>query len=180
MKKTLFTILFVCLASLVFAQGETDLNKLMKERGEYYFSLNVNQPSEIQSINKICSVDKVDGQSVICYANDQQYEVLLKQGYTPTLLTPPSMQNEARMWDQRGTYEWNSYLTYGDFVTMMEGFPSTALSDRSCTLVDLGTLSTSNHRRILGVRINNGSPNGKPRFLYTSATNRRFFIGFCS
>ena len=148
--------------------AQTDLNKLMQERGEYYFRLNVQQPSQIQSINETCSVDKIEGNSVICYANQSQYDKLVKQGYQPTLLTPPSLQAEAKMWDQRGSYDWNSYLSYGDYVTMMEGFPSNALSDRSCTLVDLGTLSTSNHRRILGVRLNNGNPEGKPRFLYTS------------
>ena len=148
--------------------AQTNLNKLMQERGEYYFSLNVQQPSQIQSINEICSVDKIEGNNVICYANQSQYDKLVKQGYQPTLLTPPSLQAEARMWDQRGSYDWSSYLSYGDYVTMMEGFPSNALNDRSCTLVDLGTLSTSNHRRILGVRLNNGSPEGKPRFLYTS------------
>ena len=51
---------------------------------------------------------------------------------------------------------------------MMEGFPSSVTNGATCTFLDLGTLSTTNHRRILGVRLNNGQPNGKPKFLYTS------------
>ena len=51
---------------------------------------------------------------------------------------------------------------------MMQGFPSSALSDRTCTLIDLGQLSTSNHRHLYGVRIYKGQPYGKPKFLYSS------------
>ena len=169
MNKNHFLVLFLLVALLGGRlSAQTDLNKLMQERGEYYFTLAVDNSEEIQAISALCSVDGTDGKTVVCYANQQEYDKLLQAGYKPNLQTPPSLQKEARMWDQRGTYDWNSYLSYDDYVTMMEGFPSNALSDRSCTLVDLGTLSTSNHRRILGVRLNNGSPNGKPRFLYTS------------
>ena len=141
----------------------------MLQRDEYYFSLNVQNPSELQAINALCSVDATNGSTVICYANPSQYDNLLAAGYAPHLMTPPSLREEARMYDpQRGMYDWDSYLTYSQYVSMMEGFPSTAASGRICTLVDLGTLSTNNHRRILGVRINNGQPDGKPKFLYTS------------
>lgn len=169
--KTIRRFLFI---SLVFLMGtvsyaQMDLNTLMRERGEYYFSLNVNDPVEIQAINNICSVDGADGKTVVCYANQLEYDALLQAGYQPSLQTPPSMREEAVMWDgNRATYEWNSYLTYGQYVSMMEGFPTAALSDRTCTLIDLGELSTSNHRHIYGVRLNNGQPNGKPKFLYTS------------
>ena len=169
--KTIRRFLFI---SLVFLMGtvsyaQKDLNTLMRERGEYYFTLKVNEPSEIQTINNICSVDGTDGKTVVCYANQQEYDALLQAGYQPSLQTPPSMREEAVMWDgNRTTYEWDSYLTYGQYVSMMEGFPTAALSDRTCTLIDLGELSTSNHRHIYGVRLNNGQPNGKPKFLYTS------------
>ncbi len=89
-------------------------------------------------------------------------------GYHPTLQTPPSMRANVTMWDGQGTYNWDAYLTYDQYVTMMEGFPSSTVSGRTCTLFNLGTLSTNNHRQLLGVRINNGNPEGKPKFLYTS------------
>ena len=151
------------------AQSQASLASLMSQRDEYYFSLNVQDPEEIEVINALCSVDATDGSTVVCYANPIQYDALVAAGYQPHLLTPPSLRHEATMYDpQRGMYDWDSYLTYSQYVTMMEGFPATAVSGRTCTFLDLGTLTTSNHRRILGVRINNGSPDGKPRFLYTS------------
>ena len=142
----------------------------MRERGEYYFTLSVDDPSQIQAISNICSIDGTDGHNVVAYANQNEYNRLLEKGYKPNLQTPPSLKEEAVMWQggDRATYDWNSYLTYGDYVSMMEGFPTSVTNGANCTFLDLGTLSTSNHRRILGVRLNNGYPDGKPKFLYTS------------
>ena len=152
------------------AQNQRELQQLMRDRGEYYFTLSVDDPAQIQELSRICSVDGTDGRHVVAYANQQEYDKLIALGFQPELQTPPSLREEAKMWEggDRATYEWNSYLTYGDYVAMMEGFPTSVTNGANCTLVDLGTLSTSNHRRILGVRLNNGHPDGKPKFLYTS------------
>ena len=150
------------------AQTQKELRQLMRERGEYYFTLTVEKPTQIQAISEICSVDGTDGKTVIAYANQQEYDRLLKAGYEPELQTPPSMRANVTMWNGQGTYNWDSYLTYDQYVTMMNDFPTKAISGRECTLFSLGTLSTSNHRQLLGVRINNGHPEGKPKFLYTS------------
>ena len=163
--------IFLCIAVIsgtLNAQSQRELGQLMRDRGEYYFTLSVNDPSEIQAISTMCSIDGTDGRTVIAYANQKEYDRLLEAGYEPDLQTPPSLRANVTMWDGQGTYNWDSYLTYPQYVTMMEEFPSKAISGRTCTLFSLGTLSTSNHRQLLGVRINNGSPEGKPKFLYTS------------
>lgn len=161
-------VLALVIGGSLFAQSQRELQQLMRERNEYYFTLTVQEPSEIQGINKLCSVDGTDGRTVVCYANQQQYDNLLLAGYQPELQTPPSMLYDAVMWDgsDRASYEWDSYPTYDAYQSMMEAFPSQALSDRSCTLLDLGTLNSG--RKLLGVRLNNGQPDGKPRFLYSS------------
>ena len=158
------------LSSSLMAQNQRELQQLMRDRGEYYFTLSVDDPAQIQELSRICSVDGTDGRHVVAYANQQEYDKLIAMGYQPELQTPPSLRQEVKMWEggDRATYEWNSYLTYGDYVAMMEGFPTSVTNGANCTLVDLGTLSTTNHRRILGVRLNNGQPDGKPKFLYTS------------
>ena len=163
-------VLAVIVSGTLPAQSQKELGELMRERNEYYFTLNVSNPKAAQAISDLCSVDGTDGRTVVCYANQQQYDKLLLAGYQPTLQTPPSLREEAKMWQggDRATYQWDSYLTYDQYVSMMEGFPSEAISGRTCTLLDLGTLSTANHRKLLGVRINNGQPNGKPKFLYSS------------
>ena len=165
-------ILLLALALLIgeALSAQQDLSTLMRERGEYYFTLSVDDPAQIQELGRVCSIDGTDGHTVVAYANQQEYDRLLSLGYQPNLQTPPSLREEAKMWEggDRATYDWDSYLTYGQFVSMMEGFPSSVTNGANCTLLDLGTLSTSNHRRILGVRLNNGQPDGKPKFLYTS------------
>ena len=150
------------------AQSQDELQQLMRNRGEYYFTLSVDDSFQIQELSRICSVDGTDGRNVVAYANQQEYDRLIALGFQPELLTPPSLRANVEMWDGQGTYNWNKYLTYTQYVTMMEGFPNKAIEGRECTLFSLGTLSTTNHRQLLGVRINNGNPEGKPKFLYTS------------
>ena len=161
-------ILVATLGGSVFAQSQRELGLLMRERGEYYFTLSVDDPSAIQSVGEICSVDATDGKTIVAYANQKEYDRLLSLGFQPELQTPPSLRANVTMWDGQGTYNWDAYLTYSQYVAMMEDFPNKAVEGRSCTLFSLGTLATSNHRQLLGVRINNGSPEGKPKFLYTS------------
>ena len=150
------------------AQSQDELQQLMRNRGEYYFTLSVDDSSQIQELSRICSVDGTDGRNVVAYANQQEYDRLIALGYQLELQTPPSLRANVTMWNGQGTYNWDSYLTYPQYVTMMEGFPNKTIEGRECTLFSLGTLSTTNHRQLLGVRINNGNPEGKPKFLYTS------------
>ncbi len=170
MKLLRFACLFVAvwIGNSVMAQSQRELQQLMRGRGEYYFTLSVDDPTVINEISQVCSVDATDGRTVVAYANQKEYDKLLSLGYQPELQTPPSLRANVTMWNGQGTYNWDSYLTYPQYVSMMEGFPEKAVEGRTCTLFSLGTLSTSAHRQLLGVRINNGSPEGKPKFLYTS------------
>ncbi len=170
MKKSRYFLLVLALVigGSLFAQSQRELAQLMRDRGEYYFTLSVDNPLEIQPISRICSVDGTDGRTVVAYANQKEFDKLLELGYEPNLQTPPSLRASVTMWNGQGTYNWDSYLTYDQYVTMMEGFPNSVTNGANCTLLDLGTLSTSAHRRILGIRLNNGQPDGKPKFLYTS------------
>ncbi len=159
-------ILAAIISGNIFAQNnQKDLERLMQERGEYYFSLTVLKPTEIQTISDLCSVDGTDGKTVIAYANQRQYDNLIQRGYQPKLMTPPSMREIPVMHDaSRGTYDWDSYLTYGEYEAMMQQF-ATEHPDR-CTYIELGTLASG--RKLMGARLNNGQTDGKPHFLYTS------------
>lgn len=168
MKNLRYVIIF-CIAvisSAVSAQDQKELSELMRSRGEYYFTVSVEDPAEAGTINRICSVDAMDGKIVTCYANQKEYDEMIKAGYEPFLQMPPSMRETHTMWDGKSN-NWNSYPTYTKYQAMMEAFPGLAAdNNRNCQLIDLGTLASG--RKLLGVRINNGSPEGKPKFLYTS------------
>lgn len=160
--------LVVIIGGSIFAQeSQKDLEQISKDHGEYYFTLNIQKPAEIQAISKLCSVDNFDGKTkVTCYAGLEQYQNLLRQGYQPTLMMPPSLQVKAEMWDgsNRANYDWDAYPTYEAYEAMMYQF-GTNHPDK-CEILTLGTLESG--RKILVARLNNGQPEGKPKFLYTS------------
>ena len=116
MKRILFLLALVWLFGDSYAQ--TDLEALMAARGEYYFSLPVQHREETAQLTRLCSIDKMEGNHLICYANEEQYRQLLAKGYHPNLLTPPSMLEHYAMWDgtDREAYDWDAYpdLTEGE------------------------------------------------------------------
>ena len=170
-------ILAVAVCGNLLAQySQKDLEQLMRGHGEYFFTLKVNQPAEIQAISELCSVDGTDGRTVVCFANPNQYDILVELGYHPQLQMPPSMLEEPIMWDgsHRETYDWDAYPTYEAYENMMQQF-AVEHPDR-CTYFELGTLDSG--RKLMFCRINNGQPNGKPKFLYTSTMHGNETTGF--
>ena len=164
MKRILLSLILAWVFGSTFAQ--TDLEALMASRGEYFFSLPIEQREEANQLTRLCSIDKMEGNNLICYANEEQYRQLLAKGYRPTLLTPPSMQEHYAMWDgtNREAYDWDAYPTYEAYQDMMKLYAQDY--PERCTYFDLGTLTSG--RQILFCRFNNGEPDGKPKFLYTS------------
>ena len=165
MKKHLFLSLLL-LISLGLVAQKTDLKQLMQQRNEYYFTFNLNGNDDLNTIARTISVDQVNGATVTAYANNQEFAEFQKLGYEVTLQTPPSMLEEVAMWDgsNRASYDWDSYPTYQAYEDMMFAF-QTDHPDK-CEIITLGTLPSS--RKIMVAHINNGSGEGKPKFLYTS------------
>ena len=129
MKNLRYVIIF-CIAvisSAVSAQDQKELSELMRSRGEYYFTVSVEDPAEAGTINRICSVDAMDGKIVTCYANQKEYDEMIKAGYEPFLQMPPSMRETHTMWDGKSN-NWNSYPTYSQYESMMQAFMRTPVS----------------------------------------------------
>ncbi len=163
-KRFLFVILL--LVSVCVSAQEKDLDAMMQQRNEYYFSFKLNADDDLSKIARTISVDKVDGDVVVAYANNLNFMEFNKLGHDITLLTPPSLVEEHRMFDgnSRATYEWDSYPTYEAYEEMMFDFAQN--HPDKCEIITLGTLSSN--RKILVAHINNGVSDGKPKFLYTS------------
>lgn len=165
MKKRFLFVLLLLVSVCVSAQ-EKDLDAMMQQRNEYYFSFKLNADDDLSKIARTISVDKVDGDVVVAYANNLNFMEFNKLGHDITLLTPPSLVEEHRMFDgnSRATYEWDSYPTYEAYEEMMFDFAQN--HPDKCEIITLGTLSSN--RKILVAHINNGVSDGKPKFLYTS------------
>ena len=174
--RKIFALLFLSIISLnIFAQKE-DLRSMMKERDEFYFSFEIDDVHDLDKIAQIISVDNVNGNVVTAYANNKGYERFMALGVETTLLTPPSMLEDHKMFDgrTRAEYDWDEYPTYEAYVAMMEEFAETY--SENCTLIDLGTLNSG--RKLLIARINNGETDGKPKFLYSSTIHGDETTGF--
>ena len=163
-----FTVLLatvVCCSS--FAQkSQQELNRLMQQRNEYYFTFELSGNDDLNAIAHAISVDRVDGKVVTAYANNTDFAKFQHFGYDITLQTPPSLIEKVAMWDgsNRAEYDWDSNPTYSAYENMMFQF-ATDHPDR-CEIITLGTLSSG--RKIMVAHLNNGSGEGKPKFLYTS------------
>lgn len=160
-------LLAVVACGNIFAQkSQHDLQQLMQQRNEYYFTFNLNGNDDLSAIAHAISVDCVDGNTVTAYANSVDFARFQRFGYEVTLLTPPSLIEKVAMWDgsNRAEYDWDSYPTYSAYENMMFQF-ATDHPDR-CEIITLGTLPSG--RKIMIAHLNNGSGEGKPKFLYTS------------
>ena len=78
--KTLFTLLLLSVFSFNVMAQDKDLSSMMKERNEFYFSFEINDLQSLEKISDIISIDKLEGNNVIAYANNQQYEKFLTLG----------------------------------------------------------------------------------------------------
>ncbi|MDR0970207.1 MAG: carboxypeptidase regulatory-like domain-containing protein [Lentimicrobiaceae bacterium] len=174
--KIAFCILLACLFhNQILAQF--DLEKALQTHPEVYFSLKITEKNTIEQLDKIVSIDRFDGEELTAYATREQFEKILTQGFEPVVLTPPSLQEIVEMFDfetSRGVYEWDSYPTYEAYETMMQQFGTNHSS--KCTIVNLGTLNSG--RKILMANINNGTTEGKPKFLYTSSMHGDELTGY--
>ena len=175
-RQLLFILAVMVCGHLMAQNSQRDLERLMQNHGEYFFTLTVDQPSEIQTISDLCSVASTDGKTMVCFANPNQYRILVDFGYRPQLQMPPSMLEEPVMWDgsHRETYDWDAYPTYNAYENMMQSFA--AEHPERCTYFELGTLDSG--RKLMFCRINNGHPEGKPRFLYTSTMHGNETTGY--
>lgn len=172
--RKLFVLTFFVLGFLNLFSQDTALYSVMKERNEFYFQFEC-EIHRLAEMSSLISIDKVDGRSVVAYANNKEYEKFLTLGLETTLLTPPSMLENHNMYDgvTRDKYEWNEYPTYEAYESMMIEYAE-SYSDK-CSLIELGTLKSG--RKLLIIRINNGDLN-KPKVLLTSTIHGDETTGF--
>lgn len=157
-------VLFINLNSY-FAQQLT--KEYFDKNLEVYFKFSIFSKSELQSLDRVISIDNVKGNEVYAYANFDEYRNILKLGYKLEILPHPGDVKEVKMSSAvRDIQDWNTYPTYQGYVDMMNQFA--ANYPGICRLVDAGT--TVQNRKILFVIIsdNVNVREAEPQFMYTS------------
>jgi PKD repeat protein len=150
------------------AQSIANANKVLKDRGEVYFSFNISSHNELETLTRVLSIDNVKGNTVYAYANIHEFFDFLKYGYDIQVLTPPSLLTEVEM--SPGTDQplsWDYYPTYTNYENIMSQF----VTDHPdiAQLITIGTLSSG--RKLLAIKItdNPSIQENEPEFLYTSS-----------
>ena len=163
--RNLFVLTFFLSLFFNLSSQDNDLYPLMKDRNEFYFSFKYDL-HQLDDVANLVSIDKVDGGNVVAYANSEEYHNFLTLGIETTLLTPPSMLENHKMYDgkTRDGYEWDEYPTYEAYEAMMAEYAE--LYPEECSLIELGTLESG--RKLLVLRLNNDVYAAKPKVLLTS------------
>ena len=163
--RNLFVLTFFLSLFFNLSSQDNDLYPLMKDRNEFYFSFKYDL-HQLADVANLVSIDKVDGDNVVAYANNEEYQNFLTLGVETTLLTPPSMLENHKMYDgkTRDGYVWDEYPTYDAYEAMMSEYAE--LYPEECSLIELGTLESG--RKLLMLRLNNDVSEAKPKVLLTS------------
>jgi PKD repeat protein len=163
-------LLIACLFALNtgFAQNEseyTQAKKYLDKKGEVYFHFQVNNPSELLTLTNIISIDNVKNGEVWAYANNIEFDKFLTKHISYQVLPHPG-DAIVEMWDQsKGIWQFDTYPTYSEYLTMMNTFASTY--PNLCHLDTIATLASG--RKLLALKITD-NPNvdeNEPEVFYT-------------
>ena len=154
-------------AQSVLKQSDLALQDLNR-RGEVYFSFQLADRSQLQSLSRIISISAVSGKTVYAYANQKEFSAFSNYKLDYSVLTPPSELVPVKMSNSpKDVLAWNAYPTYSVYETMMQQFASGY--PEICKLITIVTLNSG--RKILALRIsdNVNVEENEPEFLYTSS-----------
>ncbi|MFO7526770.1 MAG: M14 family zinc carboxypeptidase [Ignavibacteriaceae bacterium] len=162
---TLFFIFYIQFISSISAQQFG--MKYFQDNSEIYFTFNISDRSELNTLTNIISIDNVSGYKVFAYANENEFKEFLSLGYKFEVLTHPGRLIEPEMGsDFESINDWNVYPTYDAYVNMMYQF-AVNFPD-ICQVIDAG--NTVQGRKILFAKIsdNVSQKESEPQFMYTS------------
>jgi len=168
LNKTILLTVFVAFAFTVAAQ---DVDKIIEDRNEVYFSFVEKEAAVLDELSRIISIDNVnDDFQVFAYANKSGFSGFLEKGIQYEILQHPGTLIRPRMLDKvdvKAIQSWDFYPTYDAYVDMMYQFE--ANFPDICEVFSIGY--TNEERELLVARIsdNVGQAEGEPEFLYSSS-----------
>ena len=158
-------ILILLFTASLFAQRLD--NKYFQENWEVYFQFNIQSPIELQKINSIVSIDKLDQNVVYAYADEKGYNQILDLGYKLEILPHPGdVENISMSGNLASIEEWDVYPTYEAYVQMMQQFA--ANYPNLCRLVDAGTTVQGRNIFFAVISDNVDQHEAEPQFMYSS------------
>ena len=140
------------------------------QNGEFYFRLIESNKDKVNNIiTRTVSIDNVKGDTVYAYANQQEFEALLKLGYKVEMLPHPTTQSAKSIVMATTIPEmanWDRYPTYEVYRAMMKKFETDYPS--LCKLDSIGTTVQGRKIYVLKISDNVDTDEPEPEVFYTS------------
>ncbi|MDY0279713.1 MAG: M14 family zinc carboxypeptidase [Salinivirgaceae bacterium] len=158
MKSFFTTLAAMLIFGMVFSQSE-----------EHYLQITINEKSDLYELTTMVSIDGVEGNTIMAYANDNELAGLKKSSFLFVELEHPSTQSEkaiimATTVEQMAN--WDRYPTYEVYVQMMQNWA--ANYPEICKLDTIGY--SERNRMLLALKISDNVTvdEAEPQVLYTS------------
>ncbi len=155
------------------------LSSELAERGEVYFSFQLTQNIELQTIAKLVSIQNIDKDHRIwAFANQQGLERFARLLIPYKLENAPSLVSGIDMAPSLSAFmqSWNYYPTYDQYDSLMHKLANDYPA--LCRLHDLGTTAGGHKILILQMGDNVAQHENEVRFLYTSSMHGNELTGY--
>ncbi len=179
MRKSLFIIPFILLGNFILAQQFDKFTDLFEKNGEICFMINNISEKEIIYLSTVISIDNVKIDTVIAYANKNEFEAFLKTGYNYMLLPHPNENFYPSMLtleELKGQKSWDAYPTYEAYISIMEQF-QTDFPD-ICQVYSIGSSVEGRELLVAKITDNVNIDENEPEFLYTSTMHGNELVGY--
>ena len=155
----------------------------LEERGEVYFQFSANSPAEINKLNEIISVDKVEYPLAYAYANKAGFAGFLEAGLEYATLTPPGLLGPAPQMSDYAEFlkggapaDWDRYPSYTSYLEIMEKFETD--HPELCKLYKYGTSERGRDLLIMKVSDNVETEEKEPNFIWTGTIHGDETLGY--
>ena len=166
MKKLYLFVLFFSITFGLFAQIKQNLHEYLKLNKEAYVQVEVSEKQEIIRINELISVDIIDANHLAVYVTENNLDKFLSLNIDYDIITHPSKRYIPEMYDGlKGEYEWDTYPTYEEYISLMEQFA--ADYPEICEVFSIGNSVEGRELKFVKISDNVGMNETEPQFLYT-------------
>jgi hypothetical protein len=172
----LFFVVLPAFSQVKFPNDTTMAWKLLKERGEVYFSFEASLP-EIRYLSSTISIDSYSDGKAYAYANHEEFKTFLQESIEFIIYSPPGE------WHKEDTTvkpalksTGNYYPDYTEYMGIMLGWQQEYPG--ICEFIEAGT--SVEGRSIAFIKITGDNPGSapKPRFMYSSTMHGDETVGF--
>ena len=143
--------------------------QLFTQTTEHYLQITVNNRSDLEILTRMVSIDNINGNEVIAYANGKELEKLKTTHFKFVELEHPSVKASRAITMATTVAEmsnWDRYPTYSVYNQLMVKFTNDY--PNLCKLDTVGTSISNRNILVLNISADINTPQPKPEVLFSS------------